>query len=46
MTTKDIVLIREALYRAKDLDLIRDIVEFANEIHNLKLEKIAKNLKK
>lgn len=46
MTTQDIVLIREALYRAKDLDLIRDILEFANEIHNLKLEKIRKNSKK
>ena len=38
MTTQDIALIREALYRAKDLDLIRDILEFANEISKLKLE--------
>lgn len=46
MTTQDIALIRELLYRAKDLDLIKDILEFANEIHNLKLEKIRKNSKK
>ena len=46
MTTQGIALIREALYRAKDLDLIKDILEFANEIHNLKLEKIRKNSKK
>ena len=46
MTTQDIALIREALCRAKDLDLIKDILEFVNEIHNLKLEKIRKNSKK
>lgn len=46
MTTKDIALIREVLYRAKDLDLIRDILEFANEIHNLKLEKIRNDSQK
>ena len=46
MTTQDIALIREALCRAKDLDLIRDILEFANEIHNLKLEKIRNDSQK
>ena len=46
MTTQDIALIREALYRAKDLDLIRDILEFANEISKLKLEETEENSKK
>ena len=46
MTTQDIALIRELLYRAKDLDLIRGILEFANEISKLKLEETEENSKK
>ena len=46
MTTQDIAIIRETLCRAKDLDLIRDILEFANEISKLKLEETGENIKK
>jgi hypothetical protein len=46
MTTQDIAIIRETLCRAKDLDLIKDILEFANEISKLKLEETEENSKK